>query len=255
MYNRILVLSVCFTMVFVISCKNEKRSHPPNLSKVKIDTIYNFNPGYDIPKAPSRVQLTNIVEKTIPAIKKATLSDLPSVYDYIHKLSKYPDVVEILIEQYQKELRQNYDERAFILGIIGEMQRPDAFPFFREIAWSPLPKPENVIDNMSDRQKEEIVVVKSVQGIAYLRSKEAFDEIIKIILKHESYHVKISAIDTYMWNSGDTKEAADTLIKLIPSDLHKYIYRPRFTREMDAKEFNMKTEAWLKKWAKTSKGK
>jgi hypothetical protein len=208
----------------------------------------------NIPEAPSRNQLADVVEKALSEIKLAALSDLPSVYEYIHKLGTYPDVIEILTDRYRKELPGNYDDRAFILGIIGEMRRPDAFPFLRKVAWSTLPKPENTIDKLSAREEEEIVVVKSVQGIAYFRNKDGFDEIIKIILNHESHHVKISAVDAYMWNKGDTKEAADSLYKLIPSELHQFVERPRFYRGMDPKTFKMKTETWLKKWSQSSQG-
>jgi hypothetical protein len=93
-----------------------------------------------------------------------------------------------------------------------------------------------------------MVQVKAVQGLAYLATPQADAAVREVIVKHEALHVRVSAIDAYMWNHGDSPETAAELYRLLPADLHRYVERPRFHRGMDHQEFTRRLRAWQQKW-------
>jgi hypothetical protein len=250
MSARTINLTLCVTFMVFMSCNKPEPLREPKLPLARMDTVARFNPIREIPNAPSRDQLVKILQTAVGEMKKARYSDLPAIYEYLQRLRQVPAVVSVLAEMYRQEQTQNYDSRAFVLGIIGEMRRLDALPFLREVVWRTLPQPGSTKCGLTARELEEIVSVKALQGIAYVRTPEGFQETLKIILEHESPHVKISAIDAYMWNSGDTREAAQKLYQTIPADLHKFVERPRFQRSMDSKVFERRVTDWTTKWAR-----
>lgn len=94
---------------------------------------------------------------------------------------------------------------------------------------------------MSLREREEIIQVKAMQGLAYLGTDAAADETVRIISEHESEHVRREAIDAYLWNHGDSAEAVRHLKTLIPARYHAFVGMPRYVRGGDAVLFNRKT--------------
>ena len=94
-----------------------------------------------------------------------------------------------------------------------------------------------------------MIRVKAVHGLAYLRTDESDEAIIDIMRYHESIAIRITAIDSYMWNNGDSEVAAQQLYIALPINLHKFVQRPRFRRGMDRAEFNAQLNDWQAQWA------
>ena len=156
--------------------------------------------------------------------RKSTKQDKPSIYEAINLLGQQQHSFSVLSEFYKEIPVTDYLGRHFMLCVIGEMRKLEGLPFLREIVWSPLPKMKRNV-YLSERQFEAIVRAKAVQGIAYLRTKEAYKELIKVMQTHESPIVRIGAIEAYKWNLGYNEKKLTELKQILPKEYHVYINR------------------------------
>lgn len=202
----------------------------------------------DLPEKASADQMELALYDVLPQIYKATKGDLPVVAEAVEKLREQPGAVEAIGRQYRQLPAEAFEQRLVVLGVLGEMKRSDAVAQLREVVWAPLPPAGSQADKLTARDLEEMVQVKAVQGLAFLATPQADAEVREVIAKHEALHVRISAIDAYMWNHGDRPETAAELYKLLPPELHPYVERPRFQRGQNAEEFTRKLRAWQEKW-------
>jgi hypothetical protein len=202
----------------------------------------------DLPEKASADQVELALYDVLPQIYKATKGDLPVVAEVVEELRKQPGAVEAIGRQYRQLPAEAFEHRLVVLGILGEMKRADALAQLRDVVWAPLPAVESRADKLTARDLEEMVQVKAVQGLAFLATPQSDAAVREVIAKHEALHVRISAIDAYMWNHGDRPETAAELYALLPAELHPYVERPRFQSEQNAEEFTRKLRAWQEKW-------
>jgi hypothetical protein len=156
--------------------------------------------------------------------------------------------VASLIAHYEKLPSGDHGQRLTTLQLIGELQRPDTQPFLHKTIWAPLPNRPPEDEELTERDYEEMMRVKAVHGLAYLRTPDADKAVLEIMQRHESTAVRIAAIDSYMWNKGDSESAGQGLYRRLPEDLHKFVQRPRFHRGMDPDIFKAQLQAWQKRW-------
>lgn len=202
----------------------------------------------DLPAKASVDQVELALYDVLPQIYRATNRDLPVVAEVVEKLRQQPGAVEAIARQYGQLPAEALEHRLVVLGMLGEMKRPDAMAQLRDVVWAPLPPADSEPDKLTARDFEEMVQVKAVQGLAFLTTPQADAAVREVIAKHEALHVRVSAIDAYMWNHGDRPEAAAELYRLLPAELHPYVERPRFQSGQDAEEFTRRLRAWQEKW-------
>lgn len=184
----------------------------------------------------------------LPQIYRATNADLPVVGEALAALRHQPGAVDALALQYQLLPAEAYEKRLTVIGILGELRRGDALAPLHDVVWAALPAVESTPEALTQRDVEEMIQAKAVQGLAYVATPIADETVRDVIVNHESLHVRVSAIDAYMWNHGDSRETADELYGLLPAEMHPYVERPRFHRDMDPEEFSRRLEAWRQKW-------
>ncbi len=202
----------------------------------------------DLPAKASADQVELALYDVLPQIYRATNRDLPVVADVVAQLREQPGAVEAIARQYRQLPAEALEHRLVVLGMLGEMKRSDAMAQLREVVWAPLPPADSQADKLTARDFEEMVQVKAVQGLAFLATPQADAAVREVIAKHEALHVRVSAIDAYMWNHGDRPETAAELYRLLPAELHPYVERPRFQRGQNAEEFTQRLRAWQEKW-------
>jgi len=196
-----------------------------------------------LPPSPSEADLTRQLPAIMQEIARSPARDADIVRDAVVLLALQPAVVEALSQNYERLPLLRYGERLLVIQIAGALRRPDATGFLEEVIWKPLPPLVRMREGLSEREQEEIVQVKAVHGLAYLRTSSAAERTIRVILEHESEHVRREAIDAYLWNHGDTPEAARRLKALIPARYHAFVGMPRYVRGVDAAEFDRQTAA------------
>ena len=202
----------------------------------------------DLPQEASVDEVEVALSELLPQLYRATNQDLPVIAELVESLRRQPGAVEAVARQYRQLPAEAIEQRLLVLGILGEMQRTDAVAQMREVVWEPLPSADSRADVLTERDFEEMVRVKAVQGLAFLGTPQADAAVREVIEKHEALHVRISAIDAYMWNHADSPKKAAELYRLLPDDMHPYVERPRFHRGMDREEFTRKLRVWQKKW-------
>jgi hypothetical protein len=202
----------------------------------------------DLPPTASVDEVGLALFDLLPQVYRATKQDLPVVAEVVESLSRQPGAVEAMSRQYRQLPAEAIEQRLVVLGILGEMKRSDAVAQLREVIWAPLPPADSQPERLTERDLEEMIQVKAVQGLAYLATPQADAAVREVIERHEALHVRVSAIDAYMWNHGDSPETAAELYRLLPADLHPYVERPRFHRGMDREEFTRRLRAWQAKW-------
>jgi len=184
----------------------------------------------------------------MPQIYRATDRDMAVVGEAVEGLRRQPGAVEAIARQYQRLPVEAFEQRLVVIGVLGEMRRPDSVSRLSEVVWAPLPPGGSIAEGLVARDFEEMIQAKAVQGLAYLATPAADRAVLEVISNHEALHVRVSAIDAYMWNRGDSRMAADQLYQLLPKELHPYVERPRFHRDMDPEEFRQRLEAWRERW-------
>ena len=155
------------------------------------------------------------------------------------------------MERYRQLPAEAFEQRLMTISVVGELQRADAMPMLQDVVWAPLPEESSMPEGLSPRDIQEMIQTNAVQGLCFLGSAEGYKAVMDVILNHESLHVRIEAIDAYMWNHGDSEETAAHLFKTLPEAFHKYVERPRFHAGMDVKDFNERLSAWREKWGNT----
>jgi len=202
----------------------------------------------DLPPVASADQVELALFELLPRIYRATNRDLPVVAEVVAGLRRQPGAVEAMARQYRQLPAEAIAQRLVVLGMLGEMKRSDALTQLREVIWAPLPSDKSQPEKLSARDLEEMIQVKAVQGLAYLATPQADAAVREVIEKHEALYVRVSAIDAYMWNHGDSPETAAELYRLLPADLHPYVERPRFHRGMEREEFTRRLRTWQARW-------
>jgi hypothetical protein len=185
----------------------------------------------------------------LPQIYRATGADLPVVGEALKALGRQPSAVDALEIQLEQLPAEAFEKRLTVVGILGELRRADALAPLHEVVWAPLPAAESTAEALTERDLEEMIQAKAVQGLAYVATPIADEAVRDVIVHHDSLHVRVSAIDAYMWNHGDSRKTADELYALLPAEMHPFVERPRFESGMDPEKFSRALQDWREKWA------
>lgn len=228
--------------------KWEDRSSPGPATGLRFEAATLRQRVADLPPRASVDQLELALFELLPQVFRATNRDLPVVAEMVVSLSRQPGAVEAMVRQYRQLAPDSVEQRLMVLGILGELRRPDAVAPLVDVVWAPLPPAESQNEKLTARDLEEMIQVKAVQGLAYLGTPEADAKVREVMKNHEALHVRVSAIDAYLWNHGDRPETAAELYRQLPAELHPFIARPRFHRGMDRAEFARRLAAWQRRW-------
>lgn len=202
-----------------------------------------------LPANAAAAEVSKAIQTLLPDLLGASVGDAQTVADILKELGKQPQAVSAFAQSYRRLPPQAFEERLLTIGMVGELKRAESLPFLREVISAPLPaKDPSAAERLSQRELEEMIQAKAVQGLAYLGTKEADAAVRDVMLKHESEHVRQTAIDAYMFNHKDSPEVAKELYAILPQELHPYVERPRFHAGMDLKEFDERVRAWQEKW-------
>jgi hypothetical protein len=202
-----------------------------------------------IPQDAPRQQIDAAAARLVAAFTEMTSGQAAEATAALASVRDQPLIVTSLIGYFDGLRAEEGTGRLTTLAIIGELRRIEAAPFFQKVIWTPLPTSGSRGELSTVSGLEEMLRVKAVHGLAYLRTTDADDALIDIMRRHNSVAVKIAAIDSYMWNHDDSAGAAQTLYGELPPDFHRFVQRPRFHAGVDRKQFNEQLRAWQEKWA------
>jgi hypothetical protein len=201
-----------------------------------------------IPLRASIDTVERALPRLIAAIGSSRRADMPLVREALAQLRRRTNAVAAITRSLDRAERSNFVWRRSLLEVLGELQRPDAFPVLRTIAWAPLPDREKGAgERTTARDHEEMLQSVAVRGLAFIRTDagevipSVNDEVIKLAVEHPSLVVRIAAVDAFLWNHGDSPAARARLQEALPREMHGYITRPRLQRSLDPEAFGRAT--------------
>jgi len=166
----------------------------------------------------------------------------------ITEAREYNDVVSALIEEVDRSQKMNdYSRTLLVLAIIGEMKNELGAKYLLDFVHKPLPEKGTIIDGeIIERTLQEMLQAKAVDGLAYMRSPEWDAQVKRVIGSHPSRAVRAEAINAFMWNHGDSREAHRELSERVSKEDLILLDRVRRLSGDSAEVFNSKLEAFLK---------
>jgi hypothetical protein len=149
---------------------------------------------------------------------------------------------------YARRARYTDHSRALVtLGLLGEMKGAAGEACFREFLAMPLPTQGTVVDGeIIERRALASLQAKAVDGLAYMRTPQAEEEVLRLAREHPSRIVRAEAINAYLWNHGDSEEAKQALRQRVRQDEEIFVDRVRWNTGEKAESFNRKLEVFLK---------
>ena len=204
-------------------------------------------------EAPATV-LATVIDELANHIHRSTRDEQDPIREALTGLRNHPNAVAALRARFEASASRDFRNRFLTLQILGHLKLTEALPFLDDLVWQPLPRkrPGRCVHS-SARQLEERLRVKAVHGIAFLRLPASDEALFRIMQTHPSLSVRVAAIDSYSWNAGDSREAAERLQALLSPAYHPYIQRPRFHRGVNYADFDRRMYAWMKRWAPKGK--
>jgi hypothetical protein len=190
-----------------------------------------------LPENASAETLIGSLPSLISAMQVARGPGVRAVRQSIEVLRQQPNTVRAFENVYAQVPTNNWSRRRFLIAVVGELRRPDGLGLLQSVVWGTLPQPTRS-KSLSAREMEESVQAKAVEGMAYLRSDEGDKAVLRVIDSHPSSVVRAAAIDSYLWNHGDTKQALDEMCSRVRVEDRKYVGLARFSRKMKADIFN-----------------
>lgn len=208
-----------------------------------------------MPVDGTRESLRQQLPALLAEIDRTTHAELGLVREALTLLRQRHNIVVALAAHYESIPRNSFHARLRSLEVLGELQRTDALAPLRRIVRQPLPaRARGGAEGMTEREYEEMIQSKAVHGIAFIRTETgeldstAMAEVRTVMRQHASRAVRVAAIDAYMWNHHDRSAAAIELYRILPSEYHRYVERPRFQRGNPPELFRRQLQTWRDKW-------
>ena len=138
---------------------------------------------------------------------------------------------------------RDISRHGLLLSAIGELKNLQTVSFLIDFIWyKELLVPFNGQPQFHqacsfETDGDEILRAKATEMLSYIGSREAREATLDIAAKHTSDFVRAAAIDAYMFNSGDSTDAAEQLYNIVQKEDIWRIGLPRLTKNMDPELF------------------
>jgi hypothetical protein len=158
------------------------------------------------------------------------------------------DVVKAFADEITKAQQTDHSRALLALALLGELRSPDAEQFLREFVNQPFPTDghKTTEGEIIEQTALGTLQAKAIDGLAYLNSPGANEEVLTQVSKHPSIIVRSEAISAYLWNQKDKEAARRTLLQRVLKGEERYIDQITRVEGERAGSFNPKLEAYLK---------
>jgi len=158
------------------------------------------------------------------------------------------DIVKAFTQEIANAQRTDHSRALLALALLGEMKSPAAEDFLRSFVNQPFPESGTKTEEGEILEQTALATLqaKAIDGLAYLHSKTADEEVLSQVQRHPSIIVRSEAISAYLWNQTNKDVGRRTLSQFVRKDEQRYL--DQITRQAGerAASFNPKLEAYLK---------
>lgn len=131
-----------------------------------------------------------------------------------------------------------------LLSTIGELRDGRAGTELARFIWQPDERISSVEQEVVEDgcgfgpSAAELLKARAVEMLAYLGTSEAVEETLRVAADHDAPAVRAAAIDAHLFNHDDAAEEMERVRGRIRSDDAPLVGLPRFTRDVDPREFD-----------------
>jgi len=157
------------------------------------------------------------------------------------------EVAQAFCDQALRAREADHSRALVALALLGEIKSPVGEKCFTQVLALPLPTQGTVVEGeILEQTALATLQAKAVDGLAYLGTPSAQEEVLRLVRAHPSRIVRAEAIDAYLWNHADSVEAKATLRKYVQKGEEIFVDRVRRNTGEKAESFNAKLAAFLK---------
>ncbi len=158
------------------------------------------------------------------------------------------DIVKAFAAEITRAQKTDHSRALLALALLGEMRSPAAEEFLRQFVNQPFPEGGTRTEEGEIPEQTALAQLqaKAIDGLAYLRSPSADEEVLAQVKQHPSIIVRSEAISAYLWNQQDKAAARRELLNFVRKEDERYIDQITRQEGERAASFNPKLEAYLK---------
>jgi hypothetical protein len=186
------------------------------------------------------------VEKFVDWVSTMPSSQVSDVKQQIALVKSDPKVVDAVASQLSFRDLGSYGRQLIYLSILGEMKNERALTPLQNYLHSrdcPVFEERALIHPVSNAPKTSIfdacagLKAASINMIAYINSATAQTVVLQTINGHASRTVRLSAINAYLYNNGDSEKAMAMARQYAKPEEAKFVGIPRLSPDTNPKEF------------------
>jgi hypothetical protein len=186
------------------------------------------------------------VNKFVDWVSTMPSSQVGEVKEQIALVKSDPKVVDAVAGKLSFRNLGSYGRQLIYLSILGEMRNERALGPLQNYLNSgecPVFEERAAIRSVPSAPKTSIfdacagLKAAAVNMIAYINSAASQAVVLKTVGGHASRTVRLSAMNAYLYNNGDTADAIATVRKHAKPEEGKFVGLPRLTSDSDPKEF------------------
>lgn len=181
------------------------------------------------------------------------ISHLDVIRQRISKCHGDDKIVDWLLDELWKLPVMDVSRHGVILSILGELRNERAQDSLEKFIWyereltTSAPHSEDRRPCMFESSGTELLQSRAVEMLSYLATKGAAKATLKIARSHPKLAVRAAAIDSHMFNHGDSREVAVELRKVVRASDRALVGLPRKVRGGDVKEFERAVFDWYER--------
>ena len=219
----------------------------------------------DPPRQELSKEITPQVNKIMPlhaestdeflrTVTNSSLGQLSSVRAELQRVSENPVIVDALANRLLILPVTDIDRHLTILSALGEMRNPRAITALKNFIWAkqavvsqPLAGHSTEL-GVSFFNHDGALRARAVEMLAYINNEESSAEVLHIAADHPGAEVRLAAMDSYLYDHGDSDQAKAELARTVRPDEIKLIGLPRFTKSTNPKLFDQQVAAFYKRY-------
>jgi hypothetical protein len=219
----------------VTACREEGENPPP---------VIGYTPLPE--QAPVHLEI-GTVEKFADWVSTMPSSQVPLVKEQIAKVAANPAVVDAVASKLSFKEPGSYGRQLIYLSILGEMKNERAVgvlqiyldsadcPVFEELR---AVKPPAGFNQTSFFDACAGLKSAAVNTIAYLNTPAARNIVLQEVRNHASRAVRLSAMNSYLYNNNDSPDALALVRRYAREDEVKFVGLPRLAPQFSLKDFD-----------------